>query len=98
MSMAAAGWMNASPSTAVITVVLIIERLLCCSDTAKPVIAIVFPIAAAPAADHAETVDDLDFLKIFRHLVTELALDPHPQRRAVLDRKGLAVHAIGQDR
>src|SRR5690242_15751421 len=90
--------MKARASTPVTIVVLITERLLCCSDSAEPVVTIVLPVAAAPLTDHCEAVDELDFPEIFWHLIAELALDPHPQGCAVLDRKCLAVHAVGEDR
>src|SRR4026209_916150 len=90
--------MKARASTPVTNVVLITEPLLCCSDSAKPVIAIVLPVAAVPLTDHCKAVDELDFPEIFRHLVPERGLRSPPQRCAVLDRKGLAVHAVGEDR
>src|SRR5687768_3500729 len=67
------------------------------SNTAIPVVTVVLPIAALAAADRAETVDQLDPVQIFRHLVAELSLDTNPQRRAVLDGQRLAVEAVGED-
>ena len=61
------------------------------SNSAEPVISVIFPVAALSHADRGETVDEFDLADVFRHLVAKLPLDPDAQRRAVLDRKRFAV-------
>ena len=67
------------------------------SDPRVPLVAAVLPEAAAAARDVGEAFDRLDAHHVFRHLVAELALDPQPQRRAVLDGQGREVHLVGED-
>ena len=67
------------------------------SNPAEPVVAAVFPIAALAETHRRETVDQLDLVDVFRHLVAELALDAHAQRRAVFHRQRLAVEAVGEN-
>src|SRR5579872_3910393 len=63
-----------------------------------PFVAAILPEAAAASAERSEFLARLDPHDIFRHLIAELALDPEPQWRAMLDRQARAVHVIGEDR
>src|SRR4029078_12477839 len=72
-------------------------RFLATSDAGVPLVAEIFPEAAAPAADADDVIDPLDAHHIFRHLVTELPLDPEPQRGAVGNWKSLIVHLVGEN-
>src|SRR5271169_423885 len=67
------------------------------SNACVPFIAAILPEAAATAPKRRKVIDGFDPHDIFGHLVPELALDPKPQRRTVLDRQGPAVHVIGED-
>src|ERR1700737_4252344 len=68
------------------------------SNPAIPFVAAVFPEAALAGAELGVAVDRLDFHDVFRHLVAELAFDAEAERRAMGDRKSLAVQLIGEDR
>src|SRR5215471_14076821 len=62
-----------------------------------PRITKIFPIAALAAPDVLEAFDRLDTHEIFRHLVTELALDTQPQRRTMGNLEHLVVHVVGEN-
>ena len=66
-------------------------------DPGIPLVALVFPIAAAAAADLGETVDRLDPHHEFRVLVAKLPLDAQANGRAVGDRQRLVIEFIGED-
>ena len=67
------------------------------SDASVPFVAAIFPEAAMAAADRRNPIHRLDAHHIFRHLVTELALDPEPERRAVRNGQRRAVHVVGEN-
>src|SRR5215469_3221347 len=67
------------------------------SQPRVPLVAAVLPEAAPAARDVAEAVRHFDAVDVFGVFVADLPLDPQPQRRAVGDRQGLAVHHIGQN-
>src|ERR1700683_3412665 len=67
-------------------------------DACIPFIPLVFPVSAIAPFDPLEVGNELDSHDVFRHLVPQLALDTHPDRRAVLDRQRLAVQFIGENR
>src|SRR5262245_59683384 len=66
-------------------------------DPGVPRIAKIFPIAALATPDILEAFDRLDTHEVFRHLVTELALDAQPQRRTMGNVEHLVVHVVGKN-
>src|SRR5260221_8589925 len=62
-----------------------------------PLIAFVFPVAALAAADVREALHQLDAHDVLGHLVAELALHTHADRRSVGHRQHGAVHLVGED-
>src|SRR5262245_52558030 len=89
---------NLKPNRIRTTVRPIKSRFAGSSNAGVPLIAAIFPEAAAAAANSGEPLHRLDTHHIFRHLVAELALDAEPERRTVGDRERRAVHLIGEDR
>src|SRR5438105_57387 len=67
------------------------------SQSRIPLVAAVFPETAFAPTDTIEPVDGLDAGDVLGVLVADVTLDPQPQRRAMGDRQGLAVHAIGEN-
>src|SRR5262245_17137426 len=68
------------------------------SDSCVPLVTVVLPVAALASCDVREAFDEFDAQQVLRVLVAELALDAQAQRRAVLDRQGLPVQSVGEDR
>src|SRR5690606_19876355 len=69
--------------------------LLAGSDASVPLVAQVFPVAALTLADGVQAIDRLDRGQVLGVFVAEVAFDPQPQWRAVLDRQRLAVERMG---
>ena len=67
------------------------------SNAGVPFIAAILPKTAATAPKRRKIINRFYPHDLFGHLLPELALDPKPQRRAVLDRQSPAVHVIGED-
>src|SRR5262245_3589502 len=67
------------------------------SNAGVPLIAAIFPEAAAAAANSGKPLHRLDTHYVFCHLVAELALDAEPERRAMRNWQRRAVHVVGED-
>src|SRR5262245_27739006 len=61
------------------------------------VVVVVLILAAVALADGFLADHELDGLDPLDHLVTELILDPKPERSAVNDGEPLIIHLVGQD-
>lgn len=72
-------------------------RYLLALDAGVPFVAAIFPIAAVPAPQAGEAVDQFDAHDVLGLFVPQLSLDPETQGRAVTDAKVLAVHLVGED-
>src|SRR5580704_5920218 len=68
------------------------------SRTRIPIVTSVLPIAAVATGDLSKAVNDFDCPDVLGHLVPELLLDAHAQRRAIGDRQRLPVKPVGEDR
>src|SRR5260370_23804321 len=74
------------------------ERARCRhSDPRVPLVAAVFPVAAAAARDVVEALHQLDRHHVLGHLVAELPLDAQAERGALGHRQRLVVHLVGPD-
>src|SRR4029078_5678588 len=72
-------------------------RLSVVSIPGVPCEAPISPEAAAPAANSGKPIHRLDTHHIFRHLVTELALDAEPERRTMRNWQRRTVHVVGEE-
>src|SRR5262245_17739109 len=88
---------NLKPNRIRTTVRPIKSRFAGSSNARVPLIAAVFPEAAAAATNAGEPFDRLDAHHVFRHLVTELPLEAKSERRAMRNGQRRAVHVIGED-
>src|SRR5262249_3128434 len=68
------------------------------SDPGEPLVTLVLPVAALPAFDRREALDELDSHHVLRVFVGQLPLDPPPDRRAVGDRQRCIVQLVSEER
>src|SRR5690606_22456579 len=67
-------------------------------DPPRPVVAIVFPIAAPTLPERTEVIHQHDRVQILRQLIPHRPLNPQPHRRAIAHRQDLVIQPIGEDR
>jgi len=67
-------------------------RLVHCSDSRVPLVALIFPVAALTPGDLSGGSNVFDALNVLGHFVAQLSLYPQSKRRAVLDRELVEGH------